>query len=452
MPLHVVILAAGESRRMRSNRPKPLVELAGKPLILRALDAVRPLGARSLAVVVNPRDSQTPQRLRQIPNLRPAPVFPVQPTPRGTAHAAAQALPQMPNTGAVLVLFADTPMLQTAQLRKLTRNPNALSLLTFHPENPRGYGRIIRNKQNQIVDIAEERDADNNARKIPEAFSGALCAPTRWLKKALPRIRPLKKGGEVYLTRLPALAVRDGIPIAAVRCPPEDAMGVNTPADLARAEAVWRKREAEKLLARGVRLADPLRVDIRGTVRPARDAFIDANVLLAGEIVLGENCSIGQNCALENCVIGKNAVVHPFCHLRGVRIGANCEIGPFARLRPGAVLDEGAKIGNFVEVKNANIGAEVKAGHLSYLGDADIGARANIGAGTVTCNFDGKKKNRTRIGADAFIGSGTQLVAPVEVGAGAYAAAGSTITRNVTPGALVFARARQSEKTRRQRK
>ena len=448
MSVSVVILAAGEGRRLRSNLPKPLAELAGKPLILRALDAVRPLKPKRVAVVVSPGDPRIPDLLRQNKTSAPAPVFPVQKNPRGTGHAAAQALPHLPDSGAVLILCADSPLLQTAHLRKLVKNPRALSLLVFHPENPRGYGRILRGAQNKIIDIAEERDADSQDKKIPEAFSGALCAPAKWLKKALPKIRPAKNGGEIYLTRLPALAVLDGIPVTAVRCAPEDALGVNSPADLARAESVLRKREAEKLLARGVQLADPARLDVRGTVRAAKGSFVDANVLFVGEVMLGENCRVGPNCVLENCILGKNVVVHPFSHLREVTVGENCEVGPFARLRPGTTLAAGAKIGNFVEVKNSQIGEEVKAGHLSYLGDAEVGARANIGAGTITCNYDGRKKSRTRIGAGAFIGSGTQLIAPVEVGAEAYVAAGSAVTRNVSPGALAFARSRQTEKKR----
>ena len=446
MSLHIVILAAGEGRRLRASRPKPLAELAGRPLILRVLDAARPLRPRSVTVVVNPRDSQTPELLRNSPEVSPVPVFAEQRLPRGTGHAAARALPHLPRSGGVLILFADSPLLQTAHLRALARDPRALSLLLFRPENPRGYGRVVRNGRNQIVDIAEERDADAQTRQIGEAFSGALCAPAAWLKTALPRIRPTAGGGEIYLTRLPALAARDGVSVRGVRCPPEDALGVNSPADLARAESVLRKREAEKLLARGVQLADPLRLDVRGTVRGGRGAFVDANTLFIGEVSLGENCRVGPNCVLENCSLGKNAVVRPFSHLSGAKVGADCEVGPYARLRPGTVLAAGVKIGNFVEVKNSRADEGVKAGHLSYLGDADIGARANIGAGTVTCNYDGRKKNRTRVGADSFIGSGTQLVAPVEVGAGAYVAAGSVITRNVSPGALAFGRARQSEK------
>ena len=449
MPLSVVILAAGEGRRLRSNRPKPLAKLAGRALALRVLDSVRPLKPQTLAVVVAPGDSETPSMIRA--DLSPAgrppvPVFPAQKKPGGTGHAAAQALPHLPGAGAVLVLCADSPLIQAAHLRKLVRNPRALSLLVFRPPDPAGYGRVLRDTQNKIADIVERRDATAQDKKIPEVFAGALCAPADWLKKTLPRIRPQKPGGEVYLTRLPALARADGLPVAAVQCGPEDALGVNNPADLARAEAVLRKREAEKLLARGVQLADPLRVDIRGAVRAAPGAFVDANVLFIGKVILGENAVVGANCVLENCVLGKNAVVHPFSHLRGARVGANCEVGPFARLRPGAALSPGAKIGNFVEVKNANIGAGAKAGHLSYLGDADVGGAANIGAGTITCNFDGRKKSRTRIGRGAFIGSGTQLVAPVKVGAGAYVAAGSAVTRNVSPGALAFARARQTEK------
>ena len=463
MSVSVVILAAGEGRRLRANRPKALAELAGKALILRVLDSVRPLQPRAITIVVNPNDNQTPNTIRLAhptpsshsrhsrpskPSPSPVPVFAFQKQPRGTGHAAAQAIPLLPKRGPVLILFADSPLVSTAQLRKLLRNPRALSLLTFLPENPAGYGRVVRNAQNQIVDIAEERNANPQHRQITEAYSGAMCAPAEWLRRALPRIRPAAETREIYLTRLPALARRDGVPVRAVRCAADEAAGINSPADLARAEAVVRKRETDKLLARGAQLADPLRVDIRGTVRAAKGARVDANVLFVGDVALGENCAVGQNCVLENCVLGKNVVVHPFSHLNGVKVGDGCEVGPFARLRPGAVLDSGAKIGNFVEVKNSRVGAEVKAGHLSYLGDAQVGARANIGAGTITCNYDGKTKSKTKIGEGAFIGSGTQLIAPVEVGDGAYVAAGSAITRNVSPRALAFARSRQTEKRR----
>ena len=458
MPLSIVILAAGRGRRLRSARPKPLAQLAGRAIVLRVADAVRPLKPNTLAVVVAPDDPETPailladhadpSRPGRSSGPLPVPVFPVQKNPNGTGHAAAQALPHLPDSGAVLILCADAPLLQTGPLRKLVRDPQALSLLVFRPPDPAGYGRVVRDPQGGVADIAEERDANPQVRKIPEAFAGALCAPAAWLKKILPRIRPQRPGGEIYLTRLPALARADGVPVATVRCGADDALGVNSPADLARAEAALRRREAEKLLARGAQLADPLRLDIRGTVRPAPGVFVDANVLFIGKVTLGENARVGANCVLENCAVGKNAVVHPFSHLSGARVGAGCEVGPFARLRPGAVLGDGAKIGNFVEVKNASIGRGAKAGHLSYLGDAEVGAAANIGAGAVTCNFDGRKKSRTRIGRGAFIGSGTQLIAPVEVGAGAYVAAGSAVTRNVSPGALAFARARQTEKRR----
>ena len=451
MSVSVVILAAGEGRRLRANRPKAIAELAGKTLITRVLDAVQPLKPRAITIVVNPNDNQIPNAIRNSHHSHssaPAPVFAFQKRARGTGHAAAQAIPLLPKSGPVLVLFADSPLITTAQLRKLASNPQALSLLTFRPENPAGYGRVVRNAQNKIVDIAEERNAAPQDKKIPEAYSGAMCAPAEWLRRALPRIRPAAKTREIYLTRLPALAFRDGLPVRAVRCAPEEAMGINSPADLARAEAALRKRETEKLLARGVQLADPLRVDIRGAVRAAKGAYVDANVLFVGEVVLGENCRVGQNCVLENCVLGKNVVVHPFSHLREAKLGDGCEVGPFARLRPGTVLAPGAKIGNFVEVKNARVGPEVKAGHLSYLGDAEVGARANIGAGTVTCNYDGRNKSKTKIGEGAFIGSGSQLIAPVEVGDGAYVAAGSVITRDVSPRALAFGRARQIEKKR----
>ena len=448
---------------MRSDSPKAVASLAGRALILRALDSVRGLKPQRVVVVVAHSDSETPAVVREeFPEVG----FAVQRKARGTGDAAAAGVAEVSGAGATVVMFVDAPLVTGGTLRKLVgdsarrwsggimrpaagaagRVKGGVSLLVFHADNPKGYGRVVRDSEGRVCSVVEEREATPTVRKIREVFAGPLCAPADWLRTALAKVRPVRRGGEVYLTGLPALAVADGIPVATVSCDETEAMGVNSSVELSRAESVWRSREVARLQARGVVFADPLRADVRGTVRGGRGAFVDINAVFVGDVKLGAGCVVGANCVLENSSVGPRAVVHPFSHLCGAVVGDGCEVGPFARLRPGAKLGEGAKVGNFVEVKNAALGAGVKAGHLAYLGDATVGAGANIGAGVITCNYDGAKKSRTVVGAGAFVGSGSQLVAPVSVGARSYVAAGSAITRDVSEDALAFARARQSER------
>ena len=463
MAVNVVVLAGGLGTRLRSDSPKAVASLAGRALILRALDSVRTLKPQRVVVVVAASDSETPAVVREeFPEVG----FAVQKKARGTGDAAAAGVAEVSGAGATVVMFVDAPLVTGGTLRKLVgdsarrwsggimrpaagaagRVKGGVSLLVFHADNPKGYGRVVRNSDGEVCGIVEEREATPAVRKIREVFAGPLCAPADWLRTALAKVRPVRRGGEVYLTGLPALAVADGIPVATVSCDETEAMGVNSSVELSRAESVWRSREVARLQARGVVFADPLRADIRGTVRGGRGAFVDINAVFVGDVKLGAGCVVGANCVLENSSVGPRAVVHPFSHLCGAVVGGGCEVGPFARLRPGAKLGEGAKVGNFVEVKNAALGAGVKAGHLAYLGDATVGAGANIGAGVITCNYDGAKKSRTIVGEGAFVGSGSQLVAPVSVGARSYVAAGSAITRDVSEDALAFARARQSER------
>ena len=465
MAVNVVVLAGGLGTRLRSDSPKAVASLAGRALILRALDSVRTLKPQRVVVVVAHSDSETPAVVREeFPEVG----FAVQRKARGTGDAAAAGVAEVSGAGATVVMFVDAPLVTGGTLRKLVGDSarrwsggimrpaagaagrvnggGGLSLLVFCADDPKGYGRVVRDSEGRVCSVVEEREATPTVRKIREVFAGPLCAPADWLRTALAKVRPVRRGGEVYLTGLPALAVADGIPVATVSCDETEAMGVNSSVELSRAESVWRGREVARLQARGVVFADPLRADIRGTVRGGRGAFVDINAVFVGDVKLGAGCVVGANCVLENSSVGPRAVVHPFSHLCGAVVGGGCEVGPFARLRPGAKLGEGAKVGNFVEVKNAALGAGVKAGHLAYLGDATVGAGANIGAGVITCNYDGAKKSRTIVGEGAFVGSGSQLVAPVSVGARSYVAAGSAITRDVSEDALAFARARQSER------
>ena len=438
-PCDVIILAAGQGRRLRSNAPKALAPLAEKPLLAHVLTAVQAMRPRRVVVVVTPHAAEVHTVARAV---CPAARFAVQQTPRGTADAAAAGLAMLANDGAAVILCADTPMLTAASMRRLHRQATGLALLTCHANNPKNYGRIVRD-QGRVVAIVEEKDADARIRAVSEVFAGALAAPTRWLKKTLRRVHDDNKAKERYLTDLAVLAVGENRPIATVTTAEAEAAGVNTATDLAAAEEFLRRRRADELLARGVFLADPRRVDVRGRVRAAADVFIDVNVVFIGDVVLGRGCRIDAHCVIADCTIGANTHIQPFCHLQNARLGESCSIGPFARLRVDSRVEDGVRVGNFVEVKNSRLATGAKAGHLAYLGDADIGGHANIGAGVITCNYDGRKKHRTIIGDNAFIGSDVQLVAPVRVGDGAYIAAGTTLTKDAPPKQLTISRMRQ---------
>ena len=462
----VVVMAAGRGRRLRADVLKPMLSLAGEPLIAHVLAAVAPLSPRRMLAVIPPRADELQIAARE---ACPTVQFAEQPTPKGTAEAALRGLVALEalqkkdggGNGMVLIVCADSPLLQTAALRTMRRRAknSSLSLLCFRAANPRGYGRIVRGDDGKVAAIVEEKEADATQREIDEVFAGALVAPRKWLTASLKKIvaggkgLPFRKrGGEYYLTWLAEIARREEMAVATVSAAEEEAAGINTMADLAAAEGVLRRRRAEELMRRGAQIADPMRLDIRGQVRGGRGAVIDVGVILAGRVSLGRGAKIGAHSVVCDSAIGAEAEILPFCHLQGATVGTRCQIGPFARLRPGANIGKETRVGNFVEIKNSVLGAKVRANHLAYLGDADIGAGANIGAGVITCNYDGRRKRRSQVGAGAFVGSDSQLIAPVKVGAGAYVAAGTTVAKDAPARHLTMARTPQSSRPLRRKK
>ncbi|MBI3526235.1 MAG: bifunctional UDP-N-acetylglucosamine diphosphorylase/glucosamine-1-phosphate N-acetyltransferase GlmU [Betaproteobacteria bacterium] len=438
--MNVVILAAGQGKRMHSDRPKVLQALAGKPLLEHVLDSARALQPARICVVIGHGGEQVRAAL-DAPDI----CWVTQAPQLGTGHAVLQVVPQLDPALPTLVLYGDVPLTRVATLRRLLTEArgSALALLTAQLDNPHGYGRIVRSEGN-IRRIVEEKDADDAERAIREINTGILVAPTDSLARWLPKLGKHNAQGEYYLTDIVALAVADSLPVRSAQ--PEDAWeteGVNSMAQLAALERIHQRAQAEKLLALGVRLADPARLDVRGELVCGRDVFIDIDCVFEGRVELADGVEIGPHCVLKNSTVGPGSRIAAFSHIDSAVIGAACVIGPYARLRPGATLGAEVHIGNFVEVKNSRIADHSKANHLAYLGDATIGQRVNIGAGTITCNYDGANKHRTVIEDDAFIGSDTQLVAPVTVGRGATLGAGTTLTRDAPPEQLTVSRAKQ---------
>lgn len=441
MPLSIVILAAGQGKRMKSDLPKVLQPLAGRPLLAHVLEAAKPLNADATYVVYGHGGEQVKAALSDRPVS-----WVLQSQQLGTGHAVAQAMPTIPDDHDVLVLYGDVPLVLAATLQSLVRSSSdrSIGLLTVKLADPSGYGRIVRDGAGNVVRIVEQKDANTKERAIDEVNTGLLAAPARSLRRWLTALKNDNAQGEYYLTDIIVMAVRDGLKIDAVIAPTEiEVLGVNDKVQLAQLEAALRAERARQLMLDGVTLADPARVDIRGEVRVGRDVFIDVNAVLVGKVVLGDRARIGPNCYLKDCEIGADTEIHPNCVIDTAVVGTHNSIGPFARLRPQSVLHEHVHIGNFVEVKKSEIGAGSKANHLTYLGDATVGRNVNVGAGTVTVNYDGVNKWRTEIGDGAFVGSGSMLVAPVKIGANANTGAGSTITRDAPEGKLTLARARQ---------
>lgn len=442
MSLQIVVLAAGQGKRMYSNLPKVLHRIAGKPLLGHVLDTARSLSPDRLVVVYGHGGDQVRAAFAGQEDL----VWALQAEQLGTGHAVRQAMPHVQG-GVTMVLYGDVPLTRKETLERLlaaTDHCSAVGLLTDYLPDPAGYGRIVRDADHNVVRIVEHKDASEAERAINEINTGMMAVPTARLESWLNELRNDNVQGEYYLTDIIALAVRDGLAVNAVQ-PAEhwEAEGINNKLQLAQLERIYQQNRAEKLLVAGVTLADPARIDIRGTLQHGQDVRIDVNCVFEGAVVLGNNVSIGANCVLRNVTIADNAVIHPFCHLEEAAVGAGSLIGPYARLRPGAQLADNVHIGNFVEIKKSDIGSGSKVNHLSYIGDATIGSAVNVGAGTITCNYDGVNKFRTVIGDQAFIGSNTSLVAPVEIGEGATTGAGSVITRNAPAGELTVARARQ---------
>ncbi|HDL7645230.1 TPA: bifunctional UDP-N-acetylglucosamine diphosphorylase/glucosamine-1-phosphate N-acetyltransferase GlmU [Yersinia enterocolitica] len=438
--MSVVILAAGKGTRMYSDLPKVLHPLAGKPMVQHVIDAAMKLGAQQVHLVYG-HGGELLQKTLTDPALN----WVLQAEQLGTGHAMQQAAPHFADDEDVLMLYGDVPLISVDTLQRLlaAKPQGGIGLLTVKLDNPSGYGRIVR-ENGDVVGIVEHKDASDTQREINEINTGILVANGRDLKRWLSLLDNNNAQGEFYITDIIALAHADGKKIATVHpARLSEVEGVNNRLQLAALERVYQSEQAEKLLLAGVMLLDPARFDLRGELTHGRDITIDTNVIIEGHVTLGDRVRIGTGCVLKNCVIGDDSEISPYSVLEDSRLDAGCAVGPFARLRPGAELAEGAHVGNFVEIKKARLGKGSKAGHLSYLGDAEIGSGVNIGAGTITCNYDGANKFKTIIGDDVFVGSDTQLVAPVTVANGATIAAGTTVTRDIAENELVLSRVKQ---------
>jgi bifunctional UDP-N-acetylglucosamine pyrophosphorylase / glucosamine-1-phosphate N-acetyltransferase len=441
MPLSVIILAAGEGKRMKSALPKVLQPLAGRPLLQHVIDTARTLGARDIHVVYGHGGERVRAALGH-----EALVWTLQAERLGTGHAVRQAMPQIPDSHRVLVLYGDVPLISRATLEKLLAlaGTRRLGLLTALLEDPHGYGRIVRGAGGLVQKIVEHKDASRVQLAIRECSTGVLSSPAAPLRRWLARLKRNNSQGEYYLTDVIAMAVRDGIAVRGLlTADPSEVLGVNDKVQLGELERVCRARLARELQLAGVTLADAARIDVRGSVTHGSDVFIDVNVVFEGRVALGDRVRIGAGCVIRNSEIGADTEVFPHCVIDGALIGQNCLIGPFARVRPTAELAGGVHIGNFVEVKNSRLGEGSKANHLAYVGDAQVGTRVNIGAGTIVANYDGATKHQTVIEDDVHTGSNSVLVAPITVGAGATIGAGSTVTHAVAAGKLTVARAPQ---------
>ena len=438
--LSIVILAAGQGTRMKSKLPKVLHPLAGKPLLAHVLDTARELNPARIVVVYGHGGEAVPQALAA------ADVQWVEQAEQlGTGHAVEQAMPAIADDGLVLVLYGDVPLVKADTLAELARlGSEGFGLLTVHLADPTGYGRIVRDEHGRVARIVEHKDATCEERRIDEVNTGILCAPAADLRRWLARLENDNAQGEFYLTDTIAMAVAEGVTVQTAHPASEaEVLGVNSRRQLAELERIFQREQAGRLMDGGVTLADPNRLDIRGEVDCGRDVFIDANVILEGRVEIGDDVEIGAGCVIRDAVIGNGVQIRPLSVIEEAEIGPEVQIGPFARLRPGTRLERDARVGNFVEIKNSRIGEGSKVNHLSYIGDTEMGAGVNIGAGTITCNYDGANKHRTIIGDNAFIGSDTQLVAPVTVGEGATLGAGTTLTDDAPAGKLTISRVKQ---------
>jgi len=440
MSLHVVILAAGQGKRMRSALPKVLHPLAGKPLLAHVIEAARALKPEAIHVVHGHGGEQVKTafngaRIEWVEQTRQL----------GTGHALLQALPRIPRAASVLVLNGDSPLLRTASLRKLLKSAGkGLAIMTSDLSDATGYGRVLRGKGGRVERIVEERDANAQERAVREWYAGFLAGQCSRLAGWLAKVANRNAQKEYYLTDVIRIAAASGAPVSAVKATDRwEVAGVNSREELAILERAHQNAQAKRLLEAGVTLADLWRVDVRGDLACGSEVSIDVNCVFEGRVRLGDRVRIGPNCVLKDVTIGADTEVRAFSFMEDARIGARCRVGPYARLRPGADLAEDVHVGNFVEVKASRLGAGTKANHLAYVGDSEVGARVNIGAGTITCNYDGANKNRTVIEDDCFIGSDATLVAPVRIAKGSYIGAGSTISKDTPPGQLTVARARQ---------
>ena len=444
--MNVVILAAGMGKRMQSALPKVLHPLAGKPLLRHVIDTARSLSPQKLCVIYGHGGAAVPEMVAALAESTGSTIATALQEPQlGTGHAVMQAVPQLDDDQPTLVLYGDVPLTTVDTLRRLVEaaGSDKLGILTVEQANPFGLGRIVREGGN-IVRIVEEKDANEAERAIGEINSGIMAIPTRHLKKWLAALSNNNAQGEYYLTDIVAQAVADGVPVVSSQPSGEwEVAGVNSKVQLAELERRHQLNIAHALLERGVTLMDPARIDVRGELICGRDVTIDVGCVFEGRVELADGVRIGAHCVLVGATVGAGANIKPFCHIDDATIGAASQIGPYARLRPGTVLGEDVHIGNFVEVKNSSVAAHSKANHLAYVGDATIGSRVNLGAGVITCNYDGANKFRTVIEDDVFVGSDSQLVAPVTIGKGATLGAGTTLTKNAPAGKLTISRPKQ---------
>jgi bifunctional UDP-N-acetylglucosamine pyrophosphorylase/glucosamine-1-phosphate N-acetyltransferase len=444
--MNVVILAAGMGKRMQSALPKVLHPLAGKPLLQHVIDTARTLAPSKLCVIYGHGGAAVPELVKQLNDDAPAAIDTALQEPQlGTGHAVMQAASQLDDNAPTLILYGDVPLTAAASLRRLVDAAGAdkLAILTVEQANPFGLGRIVR-EGGKIVRIVEEKDASEAERAIREINSGIIVAPTTYLKRWLSSLSNNNAQGEYYLTDIVAKAVADGVAVVSAQPAAEwEVAGVNSKVQLAELERRHQLNIAQALLEQGVTLMDPARIDVRGELVCGRDVTIDVGCVFEGRVVLGDGVMVGAHNVMVNATIAAGANIKPFCHIEEAVVGPKSMIGPYARLRPGTELGEDVHIGNFVEIKNAQVAAHSKANHLAYVGDSTVGSRVNIGAGTITCNYDGANKFRTVIEDDAFIGSDSQLIAPVTVGRGATLGAGTTLSKDAPAGKLTISRAKQ---------
>lgn len=443
MSLEVIILAAGKGTRMCSALPKVLHKIAGKPMLRHVVDSARKLNPDKIHIVIG-HGAEDVRALFSAPDI----LFSLQQSQLGTGHAVASAMPHVLSEN-VLILYGDVPLIESDTLTLLLQSvqSNTLGLLTVNLANPTGYGRIIRDVEGKVTAIVEQKDASEQEKQIKEGNTGILAVPTAQLRKWLGQLSNNNAQGEYYLTDIIAMAVNDGFAIATTQPNTEmEVQGANDRLQLAELERFYQSRVAQELMRKGVSLLDPARFDLRGELDVGKDIEIDIDVILEGKVIIEEGVSIGAHCTIKDSILKKGAILKPYSHIDGAILEEDSVAGPYARLRPGAILRRNAHVGNFVELKNTVLGEYTKVGHLTYLGDTEVGDYCNIGAGTITCNYDGVNKYKTVLGNEVFIGSNNSLVAPVNIGDAATTAAGSTITADVQPNALAIARARQIEK------
>ncbi|MCB1687381.1 MAG: bifunctional UDP-N-acetylglucosamine diphosphorylase/glucosamine-1-phosphate N-acetyltransferase GlmU [Halioglobus sp.] len=440
MNLEIVILAAGQGTRMKSRLPKVLHCVGGKPLLEHVINTAQALVPSALHVVVGHGSEQVQESLAGY-DIN----WVVQPERLGTGHAVMQALPSIADDSVVLVLYGDVPLTRQATLQQLVASAqDGPALLTATLQDPKGYGRILRDSSGAMVGVVEDKDATDEQRLLREINTGLLAAPANDFQTYLPRVDNKNQQGEYYLPDIIRLAVANGKSVASCTAESElEILGVNDRVQLNQVEREYQRRLAEELMRQGVSIADAARLDIRGSLTCGEEVFIDVNAVFEGAVTLGSGVSVGANCVLSDVSVADGTVIHPMSHIQGAVIGRDCSVGPYARLRPGTVLADGARIGNFVETKKANIGTGSKVNHLSYIGDCDMGSGVNIGAGTITCNYDGLNKHKTDIGNHVFVGSNSTLVAPLCIEDQGFVAAGSTVTTTVGKDELAVSRSRQ---------